>query len=87
MFASKEYSRNSQQIVYPVDRLFATSRKSSDWFIVDGIGGYFYNIIMCVAQRLSDIRPTLGIIEYDYMEKYHASFVVIEIGHIRDSYC
>ena len=35
-------------------------------------------------RRISDIRPTLGFTEYDFVEKYRASFTVSELGRIRE---
>ena len=35
-------------------------------------------------RRISDIRPTLGFTEYDFVEKYRASFAVSELGRIRE---
>ena len=52
--------------------------------IAGRFGGILLKKSAVKLQQISDIRPTLGFTEFDFLEKYRESFAVSELGRIRE---
>ena len=54
--------------------------------ITGRFGGIFFKKSAVKLQQISDIRPTLGFTEFDFIENYRASFATSEFGYVTVKY-